>query len=249
MPIKKNYVVVYFPVFRKEREVEMNTKTPIQAMVFDFDGTLADTRSSIIQCLWELLNHFNIPIPPHFSLESLFTRTFDEVLQSIPGVEMDQIPELVDYHNHRYSEIARRKAQLFPGVLKTLSVLSHSSLSLAIATNENREILDELIAGFNIESFFHLTVCHDEVLRPKPFPDMAKRIMREFDVPSEKTLVIGDSVLDIEMGKRARCQTCAVTYGAQSKRRLKSRSPRWMVGNFTEIVNFLDPAREYEAFG
>jgi phosphoglycolate phosphatase len=223
----------------------MNKKTPIQAVIFDFDGTLADTRGSIIQCFWEVLNHFNISIPQHFSMETLFTHTLEEGFQTIPGVSRDMIPDAVDHYNRRYAEIARRKARLFPGVLKTLNLLKQSSIPLAIATNERRENLDELTAALNIESFFHLTVCCDEVHLPKPSPGVARRIIKKLDVPSEKTLVVGDSILDIEMGKTSGCYTCAVTYGAQSENTLSSRSPQWMVSSFVDILDIVAPARNY----
>ena len=134
---------------------------------------------------------------------------------------------------------------MFPGILETLNELNYSSIALAIATNESRENLDKLTAAMQIGSFFHLTICYDEVLLPKPSPDMARRLIDKLHVSPERTLIVGDSVLDIEMGKASGCQTCSVTYGAQSKNRLHSRSPNWIIEDFSDILDIINPVRKY----
>lgn len=225
----------------------MNVKKPIQAVIFDFDGTLADTRGSTIQCFWEVLNRYHISIPKSFSMETLLPQTLEEGFQSIPDMEKGKISEAINLFNFRYGDIAARKAKLFPGIMETLNILKHTSIALAIATNENRKNLDRLTSALNIGSYFHLTICCDEVSIPKPSPEMAIRLMNKLGVSSEKTLVVGDSVLDIEMGKAAGCQTCAVTYGAQSEKTLHSRYPHWLVDNFSDILKIVDPAQIFKA--
>lgn len=226
--------------------VEMNEETLIQAVIFDFDGTLADTRSSTTQCFWEVLNRYQISLPKHFSMEALLPLTCEEAFQSIPDIAEDMIPEAITLYNRHYTEIAYRKARLFPEILETLNALRYASIPLAIATNENRKNLDKLTVALQIESFFDLTICYDEVPFPKPSPEMAKQLIDKLGVSAEKTLVVGDSVLDIEMGRASGCQTCAVTYGVQSQNTLQSRSPHWVVDNFSDILNIIDSTENFK---
>ena len=94
----------------------MKRKTSIRAIIFDFDGTLADTRRPIMQCFWEVLNDLNIPLPPRFSMDEFCCQTLEESLRSIDGTSEDQILDASKRYNKRYPEIALRTAKLFPEV-------------------------------------------------------------------------------------------------------------------------------------
>ena len=89
-----NLIIRIFSVTTQRIEVEMKIKTPIQAVIFDFDGTLADTRSSTIQCFWEVLNRFNISIPKDFSMEKLVAFRF-----SIPSSSEESNKDLLRLSN------------------------------------------------------------------------------------------------------------------------------------------------------
>ena len=69
---------------------------------------------------------------------------------------------------------------------------------------------------------------------------MSETLMCRNGVLPEETLVVGDSTLDIRMGKAARCETCAVTYGVHSSDRLAKYSPGWKINAFPELLNVLE---------
>ena len=228
------------PLTDTYQEEAMIKKEPIRAIIFDFDGTLADTRRPILQCFWEVLNNLNIPLPPRFSADELFCHTLEDSLRRIDGLSEDQISDASEHYNNRYLNIAIDTAKLFPEVMTTLKFLRKFGLLIGIATNESRRNLVRLIEALEINTLVHQCVCQDEVLQTKPFPDMAKSILESFGVTPEEALVVGDSILDIDMGKAAGCRTCAVTYGAHSVDRLKSHTPHWVINNIPSVLSIVE---------
>ena len=118
------------------------------------------------------------------------------------------ISDALCLYNDLYFETAKHTVKLFPEVLSTLKRLRKSEMFLGIATNESRRNLDRLSKELGIAPFIHKAVCHDEVIKSKPSPDMAVQILNDFGVTPQESLVVGDSILDIDMGKAAGCRTC-----------------------------------------
>ena len=164
------------PCWEINIEDTMTHKQPIKAVIFDFDGTLADTRRPIMQCFWEVLNDLDIPLPPSLTVNEFFCQTLGDSLRSIDNISADQISDASAHYDNRYLEIAVRTAKLYPEVTTTLQLLRKSGLLIGIATNESRKNLKTLTEKLKINTLIHQCVCHDEVRKTKPFPDMAKQI-------------------------------------------------------------------------
>jgi phosphoglycolate phosphatase len=234
------------PPEETRKEDAMAQNQPIRAIIFDFDGTLADTRRPIMQCFWEVLINLNIPLPPNLSANEFFCQTLEDSLRSIDGMSEDQMHGAMKHFNSRYPEIAKRTAKLFPHVSNTLRSLKKSGLSLGIATNESRRNLNKLVEKLKIGTFIHQSVCHDEVLQSKPSPDMALKTLRAFGVEPRDALVVGDSILDIDMGKAAGCRTCAVTHGVHTLAELASHTPNWVIDEISDLLHIVASDHHFE---
>ena len=138
-----------------------------------------------------------------------------------------------------YREIAPENARLFPGVKHTLNRLRDCGYNLAIATNESRENLDMLIDTFNIRHVFSATCCADEVKHPKPWPDMGKKVVSKIGTAAINSLMIGDSVSDIEMARNSSMNSCAVSWGATAFDRLLESSPNWAITYIAQLLDIL----------
>jgi phosphoglycolate phosphatase len=138
-----------------------------------------------------------------------------------------------------YKTISSQKAKLYPGVPETLDLLRTWGCDLAIATNEHRRNLDRLLSSTGISSFFCSTVCENEVAHTKPDPQMAKSIMTELNRSPRQTLIVGDSILDVQMGQAVGGFTCGAAYGAYSEKKLAASGPNWMIGTFGELISLL----------
>ena len=217
----------------------MKKHQSIHAIIFDFDGTLADTKKAIIQSFWGTLHDLNIALPGRLSLNALSCHTLEAMFQKIGITDSDLMGQAVSNYDRRYHRFGPQKAVLFPEVADTLAKLNSSGYVLSIATNEKRASLDRLTKSLKIDRCFFHTVCEDEVENAKPAPDMATELMKHLGVKPEETLVVGDSVLDMLMGQAADCNTCAVTYGAHSHEALSGCHPNWMIKDFSHLLRIM----------
>jgi len=222
---------------RKLEKGKMNT---IHTIIFDFDGTLADTQKAIRHAFLNTLQHIGIPVPLDAFMNEIYSQTVEDMFRQVGVVDKNLLKKAVSLYCRLYGVIAPQKASLFPGVLQTLERLRERNLSLAIATNENRKNLERLLPTLKIAHFFSVTICEDEVGRPKPHPEMVYKILDKTGSSPDQTLVVGDSALDILIGKATHCNTCAVTYGTHPEEKLNDYSPDWLIDHFASVLEILE---------
>ena len=105
--------------------------------------------------------------------------------------------------------------RLFEGVLPMLQDLRSKHYLIAVATGKSRVGLNEALEELQLNEVFHATRTADET-SGKPDPQMLQELMRELDVAPERTLMVGDSVYDLEMAVHAGCAGVGVSFGSAS---------------------------------
>jgi phosphoglycolate phosphatase-like HAD superfamily hydrolase len=216
------------------------TSDTIDTIVFDFDGTLANTLPTSLMSFRSTLRHFDIDLPKSFNLSTYGHQSVAGMFQQAGVSDKNKLLSLIDQYNSNYREIAPVNAGLFPGVRHTLNILRNCGYRLAIATNEMRQNLDMLLDVFNIGHLFIATCCADEVKQPKPWPDMGRKVVSKIGTAAIRSLMIGDSVCDIEMARSNRMNSCAVSWGAANFDQLLEASPNWAITDITQLLEILN---------
>jgi HAD superfamily hydrolase (TIGR01509 family) len=211
----------------------------IHTVIFDFDGTLADTHIAIRQAFFRTLKDINAPTPIGPFFDEICCQSLEGMFQSLGVDDKEQLQYAVSQYGHRYRSISPKMTRLFSCVSETLSALREYKYSLAIGTNESRDNLESLFPPLGLHDFFAVTVCEDEVSHPKPYPEMVHKIMEETGSSPSETLIVGDSVLDMQIGKKTGCYTCGVTYGSHSEGKLRAFSPDWIIHKPYELLGIL----------
>lgn len=204
--------------------------------VFDFDGTLADTRQAVAATINETLVHFgHSPVAPE-----LVHPHIGLPLQTIfrPLVAVDDVTPFATRYRERYEAVARQTTRLVEGVDGALRDLRAAGVRLAVATSENHEVAVGLLEALGVRSLF------DEVAADgkKPDPEVLLGILSNFGVSSHRAVMVGDTVFDVVMGRRAGTSTCAVTYGFQTREHLASEHPTFLVDSPRQWVDVLSGA-------
>lgn len=228
--------------------------TPITTLLFDFDGTLADTTATILKAMRLTIAELGLPLPGEGQMKSGIGLPLKACIQqagNVPDELADRAGEL--YHRY-FKEIAFGTGSegtntdglgndgatvLYDGVKETLEELHAKGYILGIATSRRKDTLHIFLRQFGIWDLFSAIATVEDVARPKPAPDTVLYDLDLLGRKPEETLVIGDATYDILMGRSAGCRTCAVTYGNQGRNLLQTVSPDWMIDSMRELPGLL----------
>ncbi len=208
-------------------------------LVFDWDGTLADSTAIIAGALQAACRDVGEPVPDDLSARFVIGLGLGDALAHVaPALPIERHPELSARYRHHYLS---RDAQipLFDGVPALLDDLRAEGFMLAVATGKTRIGLDRALAGNALAERFHATRCADEG-RPKPHPDMLLHLMATLGVAPGETLMIGDTTHDLELARAAGVDAVAVAYGAHEPAGLAAAGPLATVHSIPELRAWLD---------
>lgn len=209
----------------------------MKAIIFDFDGTLADTTAGILHCFRKAVAEIGLPCPPDevvratigLPLKKNFTTT-------IPGLDDETADRCVAAYRRIFDIDAFKMVTLYDGVSDTLKQLYERGTLMAIATSRSHHSLDVLTVNLGISGFFKGCWCADDVVNHKPAPDMVLTILDHFGLEAADTLVVGDTTFDLMMGQAAGCPVCGVTWGNQGREMLASVSPDLIIDNISKLL-------------
>ena len=213
----------------------------IQLVIFDFDGTLGDTRSTIVATMQQTIAEL------HLSEKS------DEECAATIGLTLKNcfrqlFPQLNDEEVERCMEVYRRifevnklryKPVLFPHVKETLMWLQEHGIRMTVASSRTTFSLHDLLDGLGIANFFDYVLGAEDVTHPKPDPEPVLKTLEKMNVDAAWTLVVGDMEVDIMMGARAGCKTCGVTFGNGTEEELAQNGAGFIINDMAELVDIV----------
>ncbi len=182
-------------------------------LVFDWDGTLADSTTIIAEALQRACRDMGCAVPADVDARYVIGLGLADALRHVaPHLAVEHHPRLSSYYREHY--LAREpEIPLFRGARELLAEMRARGHRLAIATGKNRQGLDRTLARHDLAGAFDATRCADEG-RPKPHPDMLDHLLDHFGTARRRALMIGDTTHDLEMAESAGVSSVAMTHGA-----------------------------------
>jgi len=207
-------------------------------LVFDWDGTLADSTAIITHAIQQACRDLELPTPDEGRARFVIGLGLIDALRHVaPGLPATDYPRLSERYRHHY--LARDpEIPLFAGAREMLDELDARGFLLAVATGKTRAGLTRALQQQGLAHRFVATRCADEGL-PKPHPDMLLALMDRCGVAPEETLMIGDTTHDLELARNAGASAVAVTYGAHPLAGLAGLSPLATLASIGELVAWL----------
>ena len=211
---------------------------PIQLIILDFDGTLADTRDNIVRTLQASMHQLGLPVADEAACASTIGLKLDDACRHLYP---DGPADLADRFVETYREIFfRNKESLvpapFPHVLPTLRQLRERGVVLTIASSRGTGSLQAFIDAMGLRDCISYVLGADSVEHTKPHPEPVLRTLCETGIDAAHTLVVGDMPVDILMGRNAGVQTCGVTYGNATRDQLQAAGADFLIDDFAELL-------------
>ena len=219
------------------------------AVLFDLDGTLADTAPDLGSALNRLLaEEGRSPLPfekirrhASFGVKGLQTCGFGET----PPGETERLTA-------RFLELYRQnlcdKTRLFLSAKETLMALDERGVAWGVATNKSRYLAEPILKRLELLNAAHCLVCGDEVKRKKPAPDLMVLAAERLRVNTSDCLYIGDSERDAVAAKAAGMTVLIVAYGYESK---DADTDTWncdgVIEKLTDIIAWINPGAATQA--
>lgn len=210
-----------------------------QLLVFDWDGTLADSTGSIIAAMQSAITALAMEARSDQEIRDIIGLSLADAGRALyPDISTEQNEILVNQYRMQYVQSNKGKTRLFAGARETLEKLRSNNIHLAVATGKSRKGLEHSLQDTGLERIFDYTRCADESFS-KPHPQMLLDIMEKLVIEQENTLMIGDSEYDMQMAVNAGVKAVAAGYGSQSPDRLLEYNPVACLKNINELWQWL----------
>ena len=207
-------------------------------LVFDWDGTLIDSARTIVACIQAACRDLGLPAPDDARASHVIGLGLHDALSyAVPGLPSGDYGRMVERYREHF--LARDpEIPLFPGAQAMLAGLRDRGHVLAIATGKSKAGLARALENTGLRHLFAASRCADQCAS-KPAPDMLCELMDELGTNAANTLMIGDTVHDLQMAENAGVQAIAVSHGAHPRRELLARAPLACLENIEELTRWL----------
>ncbi|MDP1557171.1 MAG: HAD-IA family hydrolase [Hyphomonas sp.] len=189
----------------------------LRLAIWDVDGTLVDSRQVIQACMEDAFRETGLPPPDYDATRRVIGLDLAVALAILapPDIGRGRLDMLTS--NYRSAFTRQRAAPghhepMYDGALEVLDRLKQDGWLLAIATGKTHRGLDGLFAKHDIKSYFDTVWCADDG-PGKPNPFMVEQSMRALGCAPAQSLMIGDAIHDIAMGRAAGVRSLGVSWG------------------------------------
>ena len=206
-------------------------------LIFDFDGTLADTRELIVATNQEAMRRMHYPVlGAEKIIPTIGIPLKDGILTFFPDLPPEVLPVWIQTYREVFDELKTRIVPpLFPGVKETLAALCGQGYRCTVASSRGSESLNDFLREMGVAPFIGYVLGADNVTKAKPDPEPVLKTLRDLSVPAGETLVVGDMPVDIQMGTGAGAFTAGVSYGNASRETLLAAGAHFVIDHFADL--------------
>jgi 2-phosphoglycolate phosphatase len=213
-------------------------KREVQLLMFDLDGTLADTGRDLANSVNHVRSTLGLEPLDEAVVYGRVGHGAEHLLRSsLPGEYADRFAEILNRFLKHYEEHLLDTTVLYPHVNEILD--EFAGKKKVVVTNKLHYLSVAILRGLKIDAHFDAVIGGDSGWNKKPDPSCLNHILGEFKVAPEKAVIVGDGRTDIEAGKAAGIHTCGVTYGLCGKEELIAAQPDFLIDDLRELTDHI----------
>jgi pyrophosphatase PpaX len=210
----------------------MNSNHSIKSLLFDWDGTLADSARLGLAAFEKTFSQLGV-VFAHDVYEAKYSPNWYSTYEAL-GLPKELWPAADDLWIQHYGE---QSAPLIAGVGETLLALRKKGYRLGIVSSGSRSRVTREVEQSILKNAFAVVICNEDIVNKKPDPEGLTRAMREMSVEASECAYVGDAPEDIEMGRRGNVLTVGVRSTYPSSARVPNAKPDLYLERITELVN------------
>lgn len=220
--------------------------TKFKHIIFDFDGTIADTSRIIFATMQATMREKGLRVANPESIKRVIGLPLKDCFTHIyPGMsEIEALECASTYCDIFDANKSSLTPTLFPHVAETLSMLNQQGVTMSVASSRGHSSLVELLEILKIKQHFATVVGVDNVDKAKPDPEAVLYILKVMQIDASDALMVGDMPVDIAMGQNAAIKTCAVTYGNSPRDYLEKSNPDYLIDDFSQLLTLFSLSTE-----
>ena len=186
-----------------------------QAVLFDLDGTLADTAPDLAFALNQTLRHFGRSALPFEAIRPVVSHGGSALIRLGFGIQPEE-PGFEDRRQYLlevYAQHLCRETRLFEGMPEVLDTLETQDIGWGVVTNKPAWLTDPLMAGLKLAARTPAIVSGDTCAHSKPHPEPILHACELLGRPASRCWYVGDAGRDMQAGRAAGCHTIGATFG------------------------------------
>jgi phosphoglycolate phosphatase len=214
----------------------------IEAMLFDFEGTLVDFQwqlSAAIEetrsMLWKM----------GFSQDRILSRKYSTLMTEAMeaaaeiGLSPEQVRESIGCVYDRYDEDALTRWALRPGVKDFLNAIKSKGMSTGLVSNVGSKTLTKALSKLGLADFFDIALSRNDVLNLKPHPDGLNLAMKRLGISKDNSIFLGDSLDDVNAARNAGIRIMIITDGENGKEDILAAKPDRVIQSYDELLRLV----------
>ncbi|EAW28558.1 putative phosphoglycolate phosphatase, contains a phosphatase-like domain [Alteromonadales bacterium TW-7] len=206
-------------------------------VIFDWDGTIMDSINKIVNCIKCSAQSLNIAPPSDTAIKNIIGLSLEKAMAVLfPSYPTKQTALINAYKAHY--KVDSTPTPVFDDVANVLNALKQNGAVLAIATGKGRDGLERLLNQSQLRHFFSATRTSDDA-QSKPSPDMLYQLLDELGVSANEAVMIGDTKIDMAMGRAANMDRIGVTMGVHNAQQLSEYDPIATVDSYQQLQQVL----------
>lgn len=218
-------------------------------ILFDLDGTLVDTAPEIADSVNDVLRQNHLTALDDARIRDWIGHGARELMRqayaqaagvAVDTVTDDTMRELMRDFAYAHEARCGTRSRVYPGTLATLSALQRRGLRMAVITNKEGRFAEAVLQAHGLRAFFDPVVAGDTLDVRKPDPQVVRHCLAVHGVTAARTLLVGDSAIDVATGRAAGITCWVVPHGYNGGKSIESAEPDRVLPHLGALLEALD---------
>jgi len=190
-------------------------------LIFDLDGTLADSADCIVTSMHLVANHFGWDPVSDKSIQDLIGKSLSVMFPALYNTPDDKLQAAIDRYRVEYVRLTKTEEKLFDGIIPLLQKLNAMGFKMAIATGKNQAGAEHACNRLGLTPYFDSIHGILPGTPGKPDPAVLIRAMKALDSAADECVMIGDTVYDMQLAQAVDVRAVGVAWGVHSQEKLE----------------------------